>query len=251
MVDLVQLRQSRKLEDVCYDIRGPVLEEAKRLEEEGRRIVKLNIGNPAPFGFEAPEEILVDVDAQPRHRHRATAIRRGCSRRASRSSSTTSSSGRRRRRTSDDVWLGNGVSELITMSLQAMLDDGDEVLIPAPDYPLWTAVDEPGRWAGRCTTSATRSHGWLPDLDSLAIAESPHAVRRSSSSTPTTRRVPCTRRRVLEEIAVARPRARPCRPRRRDLRQDPLRRHRPRHRSLWSRPTCSRSPSTGCRRPTE
>ena len=133
----VDLRQSRKLEDVCYDIRGPVLEEAKRLEDEGRRITKLNIGNPAPFGFEAPDEILVDVV-----------------RNLSQSQGYCDSQGLLSARTAivqhyqqrgidgvdvDDIWLGNGVSELITMALQAMLDNGDEVLVPAPDYPLWTA----------------------------------------------------------------------------------------------------------------
>src|SRR5918911_50582 len=125
----VELTQSRKLENVLYDIRGPVLEEAKRLEEEGRRIVKLNIGNPAPFGFEAPEEILVDVI-----------------RNLPASQGYSDSQGLLSARTAivqhyqtrgvdgvdvDDVWLGNGVSELITMALQALLDNGDEVLVPA------------------------------------------------------------------------------------------------------------------------
>ena len=143
----VELRQSRKLEDVCYDIRGPVLEEAKRLEEEGRRIIKLNIGNPAPFGFDAPEEILVDVirnlpsaqgysDSQGLLSAR-TAIVQHYQERGIQTVDV------------DDIWLGNGVSELITMSLQAMLDDGDEVLVPAPDYPLWTASTVAGRWPSR------------------------------------------------------------------------------------------------------
>jgi alanine-synthesizing transaminase len=160
----VDLRQSRKLENVCYDIRGPVLEEAKRLEEEGRRIIKLNIGNPAPFGFEAPEEILVDVI-----------------RNLPNAQGYSDSQGLLSARTAivqhyqaqgiqtvdvDDVWLGNGVSELISMALQAMLNNGDEVLIPAPDYPLWTA--------STCLAGGTPVHylcdeanGWQPDLEDL------------------------------------------------------------------------------------
>src|ERR1700753_2645508 len=156
--------QSRKLANVCYDIRGPVLDEAKRLEDEGRRIIKLNIGNPAPFGFEAPEEILLDVI-----------------RNLSAAQGYSDSQGLLSARTAvvqhyqsqgiditdvDDVWLGNGVSELISMALQAMLDNGDEVLVPAPDYPLWTAATTlaGGRPAHyRCVESA----GWQPDLDDL------------------------------------------------------------------------------------
>ncbi|GAB2480943.1 pyridoxal phosphate-dependent aminotransferase [Jatrophihabitans fulvus] len=160
----MDLTQSRKLENVLYDIRGPVLEEAKRLEEEGRRIIKLNIGNPAPFGFEAPDEILVDVI-----RNLSTA------------QGYSDSQGLLSARTAvvhhyqtlgvdwidvDDVWLGNGVSELITISLQAMLDDGDEVLIPAPDYPLWTASTSLA--GGRPVHYlCDESNGWQPDLDDL------------------------------------------------------------------------------------
>ena len=132
-----EIHQSRKLADVLYDIRGPVLEEARRLEEQGQRIMKLNIGNPHPFGFEAPAEILVDVV-----------------RNLQESQGYSDSKGLRSARTAvvqhyqergiditnpDDVWLGNGVSELIQLALNALLDSGDEVLIPAPDYPLWSA----------------------------------------------------------------------------------------------------------------
>jgi alanine-synthesizing transaminase len=160
----VELVQSRKLTDVCYDIRGPVLEEAKRLEEEGRRILKLNIGNPAPFGFEAPDEILVDVirnlpraqgysDSQGLLSARV-AIVQHCQQHGVDGVGV------------DDVWLGNGVSELISMSLQALLDDGDEVLVPAPDYPLWTAATSlaGGRPVHyRCAEDSD----WEPDLDHL------------------------------------------------------------------------------------
>jgi alanine-synthesizing transaminase len=162
----VELTQSRKLTDVCYDIRGPVLEEAKRLEESGHKIIKLNIGNPAPFGFAAPEEIIVDVI-----------------RNLQASEGYCDSQGLLSARTAvvqhyqlqgiditepDDVWLGNGVSELIQQALQAMLDDGDEVLIPSPDYPLWTAATSlaGGRPVHyRCSEET----GWLPDLDDIAV----------------------------------------------------------------------------------
>ena len=166
----MDLTQSRKLENVLYDIRGPVLEEAKRLEEEGRRIIKLNIGNPAPFGFDAPEEVLVDVirnlpasqgysDSQGLLSAR-TAIVQHYQERGIRGV------------TVDDVWLGNGVSELIQISLQAMLDDGDEVLIPAPDYPLWTAATSLS--GGRAVHYlCDEDAGWLPDLDDLAAKISP------------------------------------------------------------------------------
>ena len=132
-----EIHQSDKLADVLYDIRGPVLDEAKRLEAAGQRIIKLNIGNPHPFGFETPAEILVEV-----------------SRSLQASQGYSDSQGITAARTAvvqhyqnqgiditniDDVWLGNGVSELIQLSLNALLNGGDEVLIPAPDYPLWTA----------------------------------------------------------------------------------------------------------------
>jgi alanine-synthesizing transaminase len=166
----VDLTQSRKLENVLYDIRGPVLEEAKRLEEEGRRIIKLNIGNPAPFGFDAPEEVLVDVirnlpasqgysDSQGLLSARTAIVQHYQQRGIGRF-------------TVDDVWLGNGVSELIQISLQAMLDDGDEVLIPAPDYPLWTAATSLS--GGRAVHYlCDEDAGWLPDLDDLAAKISP------------------------------------------------------------------------------
>lgn len=133
-----KIRQSDKLSKVCYDIRGPVLEEAKRLEEEGHRILKLNIGNPAPFGFEAPDEIIQDVirnlsNAQGYSDSKGLfsarkAIMQECQQLQISGVDI------------NDIYLGNGVSELIVMSMQALLNNGDEVLIPAPDYPLWTAA---------------------------------------------------------------------------------------------------------------
>ena len=166
----VELKQSHKLENVLYDIRGPVLEEAKRLEEEGRRIIKLNIGNPAPFGFDAPEEILVDVI-------RNLPSSQGYSDSQGILSGRTAVVQHYQERgiggvTVDDIWLGNGASELITISLQAMLDDGDVVLIPAPDYPLWTASTSLA--GGRAVHYlCDESNGWLPDLDDMAAKISP------------------------------------------------------------------------------
>jgi alanine-synthesizing transaminase len=159
-----EIRQSDKLAHVLYDIRGPVLEEAKRLEEQGHRIMKLNIGNPHPFGFEAPPEILVDVT---RHLQQAQGY--------------SDSQGIRSARTAvvqhyqtlgiditdpDDIWLGNGVSELIQLSLNALLNEGDEVLIPAPDYPLWTASTT---LAGGTPVHylCDEDNDWNPDLDDI------------------------------------------------------------------------------------
>ena len=132
-----EIKQSAKLEHVLYDIRGPVLEEAKRLEDQGHRIMKLNIGNPYPFGFETPPEILVDVT---RHLQESQGYSDSQGIRSARTAVVQHYQDRGIDITNpDDIWLGNGVSELIQLSLNALLDEGDEVLIPAPDYPLWTA----------------------------------------------------------------------------------------------------------------
>ncbi|HLF24311.1 MAG TPA: pyridoxal phosphate-dependent aminotransferase [Burkholderiales bacterium] len=133
-----EFKKSSKLDDVCYEIRGAAMAEAARLEEEGHRIVKLNIGNPGPFGFEAPEEILVDVirnlptaqgycDSKGLYSARK-AVMQYCQRLEIENV------------TVDDIYIGNGVSELIVMSMQGLINNGDEILVPAPDYPLWTAA---------------------------------------------------------------------------------------------------------------
>ena len=137
-VYLDTIEQSHKLDNVCYDIRGPVLEEAKRLEEEGHQILKLNIGNPAAFGFKAPDEILYDVihnlaNAQGYSDSKGIYSARKAIMQECQALQITGVE-------IDDIYLGNGVSELITMAMQALLNDGDEVLLPAPDYPLWTAA---------------------------------------------------------------------------------------------------------------
>lgn len=158
------IRKSSKLDSVCYDIRGPVLREAKRLEEEGHRVLKLNIGNPAPFGFDTPEEIIQDVI-------RNLPLAQGyCE-----SKGLFSARKAVMQYTQqigipgvdiEDIFIGNGVSELITMTMQGLLENGDEVLLPAPDYPLWTAAVtlQGGRPVHyRCDEQAD----WFPDLEDI------------------------------------------------------------------------------------
>ena len=131
-------QKSDKLNDVCYDIRGPVLDHANRLEEDGQRIMKLNIGNPAPFGLDAPGEILYDVihnlaNAQGYcHSKGIYSARKAIMQRCQIQGIPDVEV--------EDIILGNGVSELIVMAMQGLLNNGDEILIPAPDYPLWTAA---------------------------------------------------------------------------------------------------------------
>ena len=157
----MELRQSDKLAHVAYDVRGPVLTEAMRLEAEGHRILRLNIGNPAPFGFDAPDEIVADMA-------RALATSQGYSESkgilpARRAVVQYHVSKGIEGIDVEDVWLGNGVSELITMTLQALLNDGDEVLIPAPDYPLWTAITT--LTGGRAVHYlCDEAADWLPDI---------------------------------------------------------------------------------------
>jgi alanine-synthesizing transaminase len=176
--------QSQKLRGVRYDVRGPILLEAHRLEAEGHRILKLNIGNTAPFGFEAPEAILADMihhlptsqgysDSQGIYSAR-TAVTNYYQSRGLRDV------------TVEDVFIGNGVSELISMVLQAFLDDGNEVLVPAPDYPLWTgAVTLSGGKAVhyRCD----EEDGWNPDLADIEskITENTHALVIINPNNPT------------------------------------------------------------------
>ncbi|MBV1959401.1 MAG: pyridoxal phosphate-dependent aminotransferase [Pseudomonadales bacterium] len=156
--------KSNKLSDVCYDIRGPVLQQANIMEEEGHRILKLNIGNPAPFGFDAPEEIVMDVirnlpAAQGYSESKGIySARKAIMQEAQRLGIANVAI--------DDIFLGNGASELIQMSMQALLNSGDEILLPAPDYPLWTASvslsgGKPVHYL--CDESAD----WQPDIDDI------------------------------------------------------------------------------------
>jgi alanine-synthesizing transaminase len=157
--------QSSKLQDVLYEIRGPVHDHAARLEAEGHRILKLNIGNPAPFGFEAPDVIMRDmIQALPHAQGYSDSKGILSARRAvvTRYELVENFP----RFGVDDVYLGNGVSELITLTLQALLDDGDQVLIPAPDYPLWTASTSlAGGTPVHYLCDETR--GWQPNITDL------------------------------------------------------------------------------------
>jgi alanine-synthesizing transaminase len=168
----MEVTQSAKLANVCYDIRGPVLQEAKRMEAEGHHVLKLNIGNPAPFGFEAPEEILQDVILNLPAAH-GYGDSKGLL--SARRAVVQYYQGRGVTEVDiEDVYLGNGVSELIVMALQGLLDNGDEVLVPMPDYPLWTAAVSlcGGRAVHyRCDESAD----WQPDLEDLASKITPRS----------------------------------------------------------------------------
>lgn len=213
------IEKSSKLENVCYDIRGPVLKEAKRLEEEGNKVLKLNIGNPAPFGFDAPDEILVDVirnlptaqgysDSKGLYSARKAIMQHYQARGM-------------RDVTVEDIYIGNGVSELIVQAMQALLNSGDEMLVPAPDYPLWTAaVSFPA--AKRCTICATNPQTGSR-TSTISAPKLRHAPVESSSLTRITRRAPFIQRTVAGDRRD-RPSAQPDYFRRRNLRQDPVRR---------------------------
>ncbi|MFF5261199.1 pyridoxal phosphate-dependent aminotransferase [Actinomadura viridis] len=192
----MQVNQSAKLTNVCYDIRGPVLKRAKQLEAEGQRILKLHIGNPAPFGFEAPPELLQDMVRNLPEAHGYSdskgilPARRAVVQRYQEQGLTGVDV--------EDVYLGNGVSELIVMTLQALLDNGDQVLIPAPDYPLWTA--------GVSLCGGTPVHylcdesaGWAPSLDDIEakITSRTRAIVIINPNNPTGAVYP---RPVLEQI---------------------------------------------------
>lgn len=179
-----EIVQSSKLRHVRYDVRGPILTEAQRLEAQGHRVLKLNIGNLAAFGFEAPEAIVADIvhhlpDAQGYSDSRGiysarTAVAQYYQSRGLRDTEV------------EDVFIGNGVSELISMVLQAFVDDGNEILIPAPDYPLWTgAVTLSGGTPVhyRCD----EANGWMPDLADIEskITENTHALVIINPNNPT------------------------------------------------------------------
>lgn len=190
------IRKSNKLINVCYDIRGPVLQEAKRLEEEGNRILKLNIGNPAPWGFEAPEEIVQDVirnlpasqgycDSKGLFAARK-AIMQECQKKNIPNV------------TVEDIYIGNGVSELIVMAMQGLLNDTDEMLIPAPDYPLWTAAvslagGNPVHYV------CDEASGWAPDIEDMRskITEHTRGIVVINPNNPTGAVYP---KAVLEQI---------------------------------------------------
>jgi alanine-synthesizing transaminase len=164
------VRKSAKLAEVCYDIRGPVLTRAKQMEEEGHQIIKLNIGNLAAFGFDSPEEIQMDMI---RNLPNAAGYSDSKGIFAARKAVMHYTQQKGIKGVGiEDIYIGNGVSELIVMAMNALLDAGDEVLVPAPDYPLWTAAVSlsGGRPVHYLCDEAS---GWLPDLDDMRARISP------------------------------------------------------------------------------
>ncbi len=157
----MEIAKSDKLKDVCYDIRGPVLKAANAMEEQGHRIIKLNIGNPAPFGFEAPQEILSDVISNlPNAVGYCDSKGLFAARKAIVHYYQTKGL---LNVDVNDIYIGNGVSELIVMAMQALLNDGNEMLVPAPDYPLWTAAVNLA--SGKAVHYlCDEEQGWFPDL---------------------------------------------------------------------------------------
>lgn len=190
------VRKSSKLENVCYDIRGPVLARSKQMEEEGQRIIKLNIGNPAPFGFEAPEEIIQDVIVNLPN---ASGYSDSKGLFAARKAIMHYTQGKNIAGVQiDDIIIGNGASELIVLAMQALLNTGDEVLVPAPDYPLWTAAVSLAGGTPRhyvCDEEA----GWMPDLADIRAKITPNtrAIVVINPNNPTGALYPAE---VLKEI---------------------------------------------------
>ncbi|MDQ8524908.1 pyridoxal phosphate-dependent aminotransferase [Enterococcus faecium] len=191
-----EFEKSNKLESVSYDVRGPVLEEAERMQEEGISILKLNTGNPAPFGFEAPNEVIRDLIMNARDSEGYSdskgifsarkAIEQYCQLKHFPNV------------TINDIYTGNGVSELITMCMQGLLDNGDEVLVPMPDYPLWTASialagGTPVHYI--CDEEAE----WYPDIDDIKskITSRTKAIVIINPNNPTGALYP---KELLEEI---------------------------------------------------
>jgi alanine-synthesizing transaminase len=194
------IRKSSKLANVCYDIRGPVLARAKQMEEEGHRIIKLNIGNLAPFGLDAPDEVRQDVIMNmPNASGYSDSKGLFAARKAiMHYTQDKKISGV----TLEDIYIGNGASELIVMAMQGLLDNGDEVLLPMPDYPLYTAAVSLS--GGRpmhylCDEGA----GWLPDLDDIRmkISERTKAIVIINPNNPTGALYPVDLLKQIVEIA--------------------------------------------------
>jgi alanine-synthesizing transaminase len=165
------ITKSAKLANVCYDIRGPIMDAARRMEEEGHKIIKLNIGNLAPFGFDSPEEIQQDMI-------RNLPTTAGYSDSKGNFAARKAVMHETQRQgvkgvTLDDIYLGNGASELIVMATNGLLNDGDELLLPAPDYPLWTAA---ASLSGGTPVHylCDESNGWMPDLADIRRKITPH-----------------------------------------------------------------------------
>ena len=194
------IQKSNKLDNVCYDIRGLVMTRARQMEEEGHRIFKLNIGNLSPFGFEVPEEIQQDVIHNLPHAAGYSeskglfAARKAIMHYAQ--SKNIVGVGL------EDIYIGNGASELIVLAMQGLLNNGDEVLVPAPDYPLWTAAVSLG--GGRAIHyHCDESNGWLPNLDDIRakITDRTRAIVIINPNNPTGALYPDDLLREIVEIA--------------------------------------------------
>ena len=165
------IHKSAKLNNVLYDVRGPIVDAAKQMEDEGQKIIKLNIGNMAPFGFDPPEEVVQDMarnlpDSAGYSDSRGIFAARKAVMHYTQQQGIAGV-------TLDDIYLGNGASELIQMATTALHNDGDELLVPAPDYPLWTAVTSLA--GGRPLHYACREeNGWMPDLDDMRARITPN-----------------------------------------------------------------------------
>ncbi len=190
------IQKSAKLSNVCYDIRGPVMNHARQMEEEGHRIIKLNIGNPAPFGFDAPEEIIQDVI---RNLPNASGYSDSNGLFSARKAIMHYTQEKKIQNVRiEDIYIGNGVSELIVMAMQGLLNNGDEVLIPSPDYPLWTAAvtlagGNPVHYI------CDEQSDWLPDCDDIRgkITPNTRAIVLINPNNPTGALYPVA---LLEEI---------------------------------------------------
>ena len=184
------LKKSAKLANVLYDIRGPIMDAAKQMEEEGQKIIKLNIGNLAVFGFDAPEEVQQDMirnlpaSAGYSDSKGIFAARKAVMHETQKQGIAGV--------TLDDIYLGNGASELIAMATNALLNDGDELLLPAPDYPLWTAVASLS--GGRPVHYlCDEDNGWMPNIDDIRAKITPRTkgivvITRTTPPGPSTPR---------------------------------------------------------------
>lgn len=195
-IHMREFKKSTKLDNVLYDVRGPVVDEANRMEEAGTQILKLNIGNPAPFGFRTPDEVIYDMRSQLTECEGYSASKGLFS--ARKAIMQYMQNKNVPNVTIEDIYTGNGVSELINLSMLALLDTGDEVLIPAPDYPLWTAcVTLAGGRAVHyvCDEEAE----WYPDINDIKkkITNRTKAIVIINPNNPTGALYP---KEVLQEI---------------------------------------------------
>ena len=191
-----KFEKSSKLDNVLYDVRGPVVDEAARMEEDGMEILKLNIGNPYPFGFSAPQEVILDMLSNVRTSQGYSDSKGIFS--ARKAIMQYSQLKKLPNVTMSDIYTGNGVSELINLCMQALLNNGDEILIPSPDYPLWTAT---ATLAGGNVVHyiCDEQSDWYPDMDDIRskITDRTKAIVIINPNNPTGAVYP---KEVLEQI---------------------------------------------------